>query len=158
MKKLRHIWLLFLFTAAMGVTASLGAGLANAGKSTTQADHRPAAQSSALRLASNHDWIMGLWTLEWKGRRTYSGTLLVDRSLGNGRFHGFINVRWSGGNFVGQEADIRVKGGDVKIRGYDPTRKRWNADTFYVKWKDGRLVGYSVDAVGQRGKRIVFSR
>jgi hypothetical protein len=103
--------------------------------------------------------IMGNWSLTWQGARdTYAGRLDVLRRTGPNRYYGKVTLLPSRGQMVTQEARIFVNGSQVDIECYNPSRRPYNPDRFFVTWRGNIMQGYSVDMAGQRGSQITFTR
>ncbi|MSO99909.1 MAG: hypothetical protein EXR07_02485 [Acetobacteraceae bacterium] len=116
---------------------------------------RPArAQSPALT---------GIWALSWRGARdTYEGTLEIHAATTPNVYAGRLLLRASRGGIVNEDASIVVTGNQVRIECSNPTFQgfeSWSPDRFYLTRKGpNRMVGYSLDAMGNRGKTAVFER
>jgi hypothetical protein len=102
--------------------------------------------------------LIGTWALAWEGARdNYTGTLRIATKVSDRLFKGKLHLVKSNGQQIDEDASITVDGKDVRIECSQPSVKPWVPDRFYVVRDDNRMVGYSLDASGQRGKQIVFT-
>ena len=103
--------------------------------------------------------IVGSWSLNWRGAQdTYAGKLDVLRSLGPNRYYGKLTLLPGKGGVVTEEARITVNGSQVDIECYNPSRRGWNPDRFYLTLSGTVMEGFSIDTAGQRGSQITFTR
>ncbi|MEX0840863.1 MAG: hypothetical protein WEC82_04595 [Xanthobacteraceae bacterium] len=119
---------------------------------------------AALLFAIPASWaqdnsIIGKWSLLWEGARdNYTGTLLVTKKTGDNLYYATVTLVKSDASVIKQEANITVTGKNIRIECFNPSVKNWNPDRFYVALSGKTMEGYSLDAAGQRGKKIVFKR
>ncbi|MGO9326898.1 MAG: hypothetical protein ACLQJ0_02130 [Steroidobacteraceae bacterium] len=103
--------------------------------------------------------IIGTWHFVWEGARdNYTGTLNVTTKIADHVFNGKLHLVRSSGAAVNEDASITVTGNEVRIECSNPSEKKYFPDRFYVTSEGNRMEGYSLDAGGQRGKKIVFTR
>ena len=103
--------------------------------------------------------LTGNWSFAWQGAQDdYTGTLAITTRVNDNSYRGRLVLRRSSGGTVTQNASIAVQGDQVSIIGSNPSVKTWNPDRFYVKLSGNSMEGFSRDAAGQQGKRIVFTR
>lgn len=137
--------------AGMAMMAALVAGLASADAQTRTEASPPMTVAAAP--------LMGRWSFEWDGASgTYTGTMMVDRSLGGDAYHGLVTVRRANGTTLTEEATITVRDGSLTVKCYNASESGWSPDNFFLAVDGARLVGYSLDNAGNRGKRIVLWR
>jgi len=109
--------------------------------------------------------VMGNWNVAWTGARdVYTGLLEVRQKTADNLYEGIITLHPSKGGTVTEKVAVSVVGSDVRIECSDPLpvdvpgTSSWNPDRFYVSWTADRMQGYSLDAIGQRGSQITFTR
>ena len=103
--------------------------------------------------------LIGSWSVNWQGARDqYAGRLEVLRRTGPNRFYGRVTLLPSRGHMFSQEARIFVNGSQVDIECYNPSRRAYDPDRFFVTIRGNVMTGYSIDTAGQRGSRITFTR
>lgn len=103
--------------------------------------------------------LLGRWNLKWQGaRHVYSGHIEITKYRGESKYSATIYLKWGKNERMNQEAVIHVKGKDISIVGYNPSRKGWNPDRFYVERNGDKMIGYSLDTKGQRGRLIEITR
>ena len=86
------------------------------------------------------------------------GHIEITKYRGESKYSATIYLKWGKNERMNQEAVIHVKGKDISIVGYNPSRKSWNPDRFYVERNGDKMVGYSLDTKGQRGRLIEITR
>jgi hypothetical protein len=103
--------------------------------------------------------IIGNWSLNWQGAQdSYAGRLDVLHSTGPNRYYGKVTLLPSKGGVVTQEARILVNGSQIEIECFNPSRRPYNPDRFFVTLSGNFMDGFSIDTAGQRGSRITFTR
>ena len=124
-----------------------------------------ASHAAPVRLAQvTIPGLIGEWSLRWEGSQdNYTGTLTVVRRAGDNLYMGTLVLRPGKGGVVTQDVRVSSSGSELRIEGSNPrvtgrSSSSWDPDRFFVVKEGTRMEGYSLDAAGRRGPRIVFTK
>lgn len=108
--------------------------------------------------------LVGQWSLNWQGAfDTYSGTLAITKQVNENLYTGVVTILPSKGGNTVQDVRVVANGNNLNIECSNPRvngkpSKTYSPDRFFVVLAGSRMEGFSLDAAGNRGRKIVLDK